>query len=145
MKDIVLLSPINGLIKPASEIVRKLKPTRDDPTVHMSDLHREVARVHRDDFEDMRDKGVVTDTIADLLLKAHDTVIKVDMIKRLMVKFSLMVPFTADTGAIKYIVPSLLPPLLTIPALLGEIRKPMLTSNTHYNAILSYHLYFSLS
>jgi hypothetical protein len=121
LKDCVVIDPMKALIKPSSFIIRKLQQTGQDPTVHMSDLHRECARLYPEEFKDMRDTGIVSGNILTFLLsRCQDA--DVSMVVQLMIRYSLMVPVVATPhseggnisgaaplDATDFVVPALLP------------------------------------
>jgi len=125
LKDTLITDPTTAFIEPSCSVIRKLQPTGDDPTVHMSDLHRECARQFREDFIEMIDTGIVSDTILNFLLGHQGA--NVQVVMQLMIRYSLMVPVVATrpseggniSCATKYIFPSLLP-LQLPPALQGK-------------------------
>ena len=129
LKNMVILNPIQAFIEPCSLLIRKYKSTANDLTVHMSPLHKECQDKLPDDFVDMRDNGIVSDALLQLIFKSAG--VSVEMVVRLMIKYSLVVAVhaydedkedkagssssTIIPDVTSYIVPSLLPEELSAP------------------------------
>ncbi len=123
LEDVIILDPINYLVKPATTILCKHVATKDDPyrTRHViAEIHEESKKEHGEDWTRMLEYGVASEVLVkDLLKRFYDYQDKSrkpsnnpnerdemrDKVMLLMMKYGLMVPSSA-----MYFIPSLLPP-----------------------------------
>ena len=141
LRDVVIFDPIAYFVTPATIIISKLTPSRDDSTNHETDLHRYARRMLPDQYNDMVKKGVIADVLIPMLRRNYAG--RIPQIVRLMVKYGLLVPIinskielehentNADTNSgsnsqlllecvEEYIAPALLPDIDMSSPLMGK-------------------------
>jgi GTPase SAR1 family protein len=117
LRDVVVLDPVSYLVTPATVIICKITPDKDDPTHHFMAAHRECERMHKKEWTLLKHDGVLHVSLLPILWK--DYLSHKDVLLQLMVKFGLLVPLRTvsnvknaaqhDTPAIsQYLVPTLL-------------------------------------
>ena len=93
LRDVVIFDPISYFVSPATIIISKLTPTKDDSTTHETEIHRQTRLLHREEYLEMTSKGIVADVLLpQLLIQYNDRIPK---IVRLMVKYGLLVPIVS--------------------------------------------------
>ncbi len=93
LRDVVIFDPISYFVSPATIIISKLTPTKDDSTTHETEIHRQTRLLHREEYLEMTSKGIVADILLpQLLIQYNDRISK---IVRLMVKYGLLVPIVS--------------------------------------------------
>ncbi len=122
LEDVIILDPINYLVKPATTILCKHVATKDDPyrTRHViAEIHGESKKDYGEDWMRMLEYGAASEVLVKDLLKryydyqgrsnkayknANEDEMR-DKVMLLMMKYGLMVQSSA-----MYFIPSLLPP-----------------------------------
>lgn len=135
LEDVIILDPIEYLVKPVTTIICKHLATKDDPygTIHhIEEIHGESREEYGEDWERMLESGFVSEELANGLLKRYygyrGRAADPHLIKKILqfiLKFGLMILSSiasrdkSDTKAF-YLVPSLLP---TNPSILCENKR----------------------
>jgi GTPase SAR1 family protein len=90
LRDIVVFEPIDYFVKPATIIICKHVSNRDRGVCHSTELHKEVRKRFPNEFDEMIQHGIVTDSLLRAMLQKY--LPNLDHIKQLMIKYGLMVP-----------------------------------------------------
>ena len=90
LRNIVIRDIGTCFVRPASQIICNLKPTTEDPTVHETDVHRDVQRLYEDLYDDLKDRGILDPCLAGPLLRDYPDL--VEAVVDLMVHVGLLVP-----------------------------------------------------
>jgi GTPase SAR1 family protein len=118
LRDVVVLDPVSYLVTPATVIICKITPDKDDPTHHFMAAHRECERMHKREWMLLKQDGVLHVSLLPILWK--DYLKHKDVLLQLMVKFGLLVPLRtaaivkgaslgeAAPPVMQYLVPTLL-------------------------------------
>jgi len=140
LEDVIILDPIEYLVKPATTIICKHLATKDDPygTIHhIAKIHGESRNRCGEDWMKMLEYGIVNEGLArDLLKRFFDYSVKpektvetdlIDKILLFMLKFGLMITASSSIASgdrsrteASYLIPSLLP---TNPSILCEVKR----------------------
>lgn len=112
LRDVVILDPFEFFIRAATTVICKLVTTEDDPTLHVTEVHKRCQKSHQAAWSDFMDRAVLDyDLLLALLQEWRDSA---TTIIRLMVKFGLLVSVVDcedDRAEVEptYLVPVLLP------------------------------------
>jgi len=90
LRDVVIIDPVAYFVTPATVIISKLTPTKEDSTVHETEIHRNARKFQREEYDRLVSAGVLADSLIPLLLKQYKD--RIPKIVRLMVKYGLLVP-----------------------------------------------------
>lgn len=121
LKDVVILDPIDYFVKPATVVICKHAPKKDDAIYHSLAIHKKVKKKMKNDWDLMVSYGLVSDVLLSELLESSDD--HRYKIVKLMLKYGLLVKIVntvVDEGAnptdlsfedlmTVYIAPALLP------------------------------------
>ncbi|CAN0225597.1 unnamed protein product, partial [Ectocarpus fasciculatus] len=72
LRDVVILDPVEYLIKPVTIVICKHSPDGTDPTFHEMDVHKECQSKCFEDWPLFHENGVVTEKMLDILWKGFD-------------------------------------------------------------------------
>ena len=111
LRNVVIMDPISFFVRPATIVICKHVPTADDPTHHLLDVHKICRKKKNRQWQKMTTAGVVESDVLELLLSDHSE--NIDKIRRLMIKFGLLVRLHSGVSdKEEYLVPALLPPAI---------------------------------
>jgi heat shock protein 1/8 len=138
LKEVIVFDPIEYFVKPSTVIICKHGPDMSDGIHHVLEIHREVRKTHPQEFCEMTDHGLVSESLLNALLRPY--LENLMYIKQLMLNYGLIVPLqlsafdhgdsTGNHSAseIVYLAPALLPdrPKNDSP------KKELLSSQFHF-------------
>lgn len=99
LEEIIIIDPVNYVVKPVTTIICKHIAFRSDPykTVHHELIHRQAKAKFNRDWDQMLEFGIVSENLANELIGFHfKESFHVAIILHLMKKFGLMVPIVID-------------------------------------------------
>lgn len=156
LRDIIILDPIDYFVKPATIVICKHAPKKDDAIYHSLDIHKKVKKRHKNEWDCMVNYGVVSEVLLDALLENFEA--HKNRILNLMLKYGLLVKIvsellveeTNDSGNSKsfeemmttFMAPALLPEIAAPEQMYqGKFRKPW----SHVKSYCSFYFVFSVS
>jgi GTPase SAR1 family protein len=110
LRDIVVIDPIEYLVKPATIVICKHIPDKVDGVHHSKDIHKICQQRCFEDWHILTRHGVATRNVINCLWQEYDHDRR-SMLTRLCVKFGLFVPLCekTSTDVHKYLIPALFP------------------------------------
>ena len=152
LRDVIILDPINYFVQPATIVICKHAPKKDDAIYHSLDIHKKVKKKMKSEWDSMVMFGIVGESLLDALLESYSE--HKDRIIKLMLKYGLLVKIVSallSDGAsaeersfeellTSYMAPALLPDHDTDNKSVC-FRKPW----THVNTSSSFYFSFSVS
>ena len=120
LSDVVILDPIAFFVKPATIIICKHVPDEDDPTQHITPIHKEASKKHMRKWLKLTESGILASELLPTLWQDYER--HASTLLALMIKYGLLVPLRGpDTSQAntsghhevrqsdRYLVPALLP------------------------------------
>ena len=124
LRNVVILDPVKFFVSPASNII--CQHTEDEQgTIHSNYTLKKAYKRFRNDFEELKNGGVVSSVLLKFILQEHlrestqsdELLLKLfEAVRDLMIKYSFLIPMYdktkedefLETDPIEYLVPSLL-------------------------------------
>lgn len=97
LRDVIILDPIEYFVQPATIVICKHAPNKDDTIYHSLDIHKKVKKRMKSEWDAMVTSGVISEALFSALLDPASEEHK-ERILKLMLKYGLLVRIVSSDG-----------------------------------------------